>query len=81
MRPLDVQLPHAKTLVQCNTLHKNITEKNTKPTLQKQPPNLLTNITITCSKQNHFIYLQVNHLSRTMCLLQEAHACVLPYDQ
>lgn len=30
MRPLDVQLPHAKTLVQCNTLHKNITEKRKK---------------------------------------------------
>lgn len=30
-----MQLPHAKTSVQCNTLSKNITEKNNK---KKNPP-------------------------------------------
>lgn len=84
MCPLDVQLPHAKTSVQCNTLSKNITEKNNnkkKIHPAKQSPNLSTNTTITCNKQIHFVHLKVNHLSRTMCPLQEAHACVLPYDQ
>lgn len=59
MCPLDVQLPHAKTLVKCNTLNKNITEKNNKKNKAhpaKQSPNLPTNTTITCNKQIHFVY-------------------------
>lgn len=86
MRPLDVQFPHAETLVQCNTLHKNITEKTQikvkkKVTQQNQSPILLTNTTTACNKQIHVIYSELHHLLRTTCLLQKAHAFVLPYDQ